>query len=80
MSRYDDRTRALAVADYHQTRDPYATVAARHGVSRAILHSWVNPKPIKARGPKVWPEDEIALTGGRWVLDPIARVQRWEAA
>lgn len=78
MSRYDDRTRALAVADYQQTRDPYHVVASRHGVSRAILHAWVNPKKkTNPRGP--WPEAEIALTGGRWVLDPRTRVQRWVA-
>ena len=30
-SRYhDDRTRTLAVADYHQTLDTYDSVAARH--------------------------------------------------
>ena len=77
MSRPDPRTRALAVADYHQTRDTYAAVAARHGVSRAALHAWVNPKKREPRGPKSWTEAEIALEGGRWVLDPVARIQRW---
>lgn len=72
----DDRRQA-AVDDYTATREPYAVVAARHGISRSVLHAWVNPRPDWKRGPKRWPVEEIALTGGRWVN--VRGVMRWEA-
>lgn len=77
MSRPSPETKAAAVADYLATRDPYAAVAARHGVSRSVLHSWVNGGPSKRRA-KTWGADELALTGGRWVV--VRGVQRWEKA
>lgn len=75
-SRYvSDEKRAAAVADFHASGDAYYIVAARHNVSRSALHSWVNPKPHKPRGPWEWPEKEVALTGGRWVT--VLGVKRW---
>ena len=60
MSRPSPETKAAAVADYLTTRDPYAAVAARHGVSRSVLHSWVNGGPKK---PKSAQDEEIAYLG-----------------
>lgn len=74
-----EATRTAAVADYHATGDPYYIVAARHGVSRSALHAWVNPHPTKPRGPFTWAEEDIALTGGDWVVRRGVRYwQPWE--
>jgi hypothetical protein len=68
--------RQRAIDDYLAGSDPYAVVAARHGVSRASLHAWVNPDGVKKRKPKTWGADELALTGGRWVN--VRGVMRWQ--
>jgi len=61
--------RAAAIADYRESGDTIAIVAARHGVGRSTLGSWVN-----ACG------DDIAYVGGwevrggvRYPLFPEAR-------
>lgn len=59
-----DHVRQAAVDDWHATKDPYHVVAARHGVSRSVLHAWVNPEGVKKRKPKTWAEDELAYIGG----------------
>jgi hypothetical protein len=64
---YSDAVKGAAIADYKATRDPYRIVAARHGVSRGALHSWVNPDGVPPRKRKTWEPDEIAYTGG-WEL------------
>ena len=71
-----DHIRAAAVADFHASGDSYAVVAARHGISSSRLHRIVNPEPPKKRAPKGWEDDEMALTGGRWVS--VRGVMRWE--
>lgn len=63
--------RAAAVADYRDSGDTIAAVAARHGIARATLGNWA----IGVRS-----SDDIALTGGRWVIDLRRRVQVWEAS
>lgn len=68
-----DDIRQHAVDDYLTSGDTYAIVAARHGVSRAALHSWVNPNGVKKRKPKTWAEDELAYLGSS-DFDPKA----WE--
>lgn len=66
-----------AIADYRASGDPYYVVAARHGVSRGALHSWVNPEGVKPRKKKTWEPDEIALTNGHW--GPNSRgIQIWQ--
>lgn len=76
--RTPDDIRQAAIDDYLATGDPYHAVAARHGVSRAALHAWVNPNGGKKRTAKAWGADEIALTGGQWVV--VRGVRRWEPA
>ena len=71
-----DAVRQAAVDDYRTSGDSYADVAARHGVSRGALHSWVNPTEPKKREPKTWAADELALTAGRWVN--VRGVMRWQ--
>jgi hypothetical protein len=74
---YSDAVKDAAIADYHTTRDPYRIVAARHGVSRGALHSWVNPDGVPPRKKKTWEPEEIALTNGHWM--PNTRgVQIWQ--
>lgn len=65
-----------AIADYKESGDPYHVVAARHGVSRGALHSWVNPEGVKPRKKKTWEPDELELTGGQWVT--VRGVKRWQ--
>lgn len=69
-------TRAAAIADYNQSRDPYSVVAARHGVSSSTMHSWINPRKNTRGGGFSWRDEEVALTGGRWVN--VRGVMRWE--
>jgi hypothetical protein len=61
-----DDIRAAAVADYLESGEPYAVVAARHGVTKSSLCDWVNPRRRRERSMR-WTEEEIALTGGHWV-------------
>lgn len=68
--------RIAAINDYRTSGDSMQVVAARHGVSKTALSSWANPRPSKTRVRR-WDEDEIALTGGRWVM--VRGVKRWEA-
>lgn len=77
MSRPTPATKAAAIADYRKSRESYADVAARHGISRATLHTWVNPTVRPKRGGFTWAEKDIVLTGGRWVND--RGIQRWVA-
>jgi transposase-like protein len=63
---HDPAKREAAIADYYASNDKAADVAARHGIPRATFAGWVGKR-----------SDGIALEGGRWVLDPVARVQRW---
>ena len=80
-SRYiDGDRRDAAIADYKTSGEPFKVVAARHGISSSALHSWVNPEPRRKRDRGLWGADEIELAGGRWILDPRTRVQRWVAA
>jgi transposase-like protein len=72
-----DDIRAAAVADYLESGEPYAVVAARHGVTKSSLCDWVNPRRRRERAMR-WTEEEIALTGGRWV--GRGGIQVWEAA
>lgn len=58
------RVRQAAVDDYRTSGDTYAIVAARHGVSRGALHSWVNPNGGRKRNRKTWDEAEVAYVGG----------------
>jgi transposase-like protein len=62
---HDPAKREAAIADYYASNDTAVVVAARHGIPRATFAGWVKGR------------DGIALEGGRWVLDPVARVQRW---
>lgn len=62
--------RIAAINDYHQSGDTAAAVAARHGLPRSTFSAWV-------RGSNA---DDLALTGGRWVVCPRRRVQVWERA
>jgi hypothetical protein len=66
-----------AIADYKASGDAYHVVAARHGVSRSILHAWVNPDGVPPRRKKTWEPDELALTNGHW--GPNSRgIQIWQ--
>lgn len=47
-------TRARAIADYRESGDILAVVAARHGVGRSTLGAWVNGCA----------DDELAYVGG----------------
>ena len=65
--------RQAAIDDYTNSGDSYATVAARHGISRSILHAWVNPEGVKKRGPRTWADHEVAYRGGWEVRGGILR-------
>jgi transposase-like protein len=71
-----DDIRAAAVADYLESGEPYAVVAARHGVTKSSLCDWVNPRRRRERSMR-WAEEEIALTGGDWVVR--RGVRRWQS-
>lgn len=72
-----DDIRQAAVEDYKTSGDPYAVVAARHGISKSRLNALVRGPGAK-RKPRTWGADEIGLTGGRWVN--VRGVMRWETA
>lgn len=72
-----DHIRAAAVADYTNGSEPLITVAARHGVSKAALWSWVKQPDPRKRTRDHWTEEEVALTDGHWT--PNSRgVQVWQ--
>lgn len=74
---HTDEAKDAAVADYRASGDTYRVVAARHEVSRSILHSWVNPDGVPPRKKKTWGSEEIALAGGHW--GPNRRgIQIWQ--
>lgn len=69
--------RAAAVTDYQTSPDPLTVVAARHGVSKAALWTWVKQPDPRKRIRDNWTEEEVALNGGHWI--PNTRgVQVWQ--
>ena len=72
-----DHIRAAAVADYLASPDSLTVTAARHGISKAALWSWVKQPDPRKRTRDVWTEEEIALNNGHWT--PNSRgVQVWQ--
>lgn len=51
---HPDTTRAAAIADYRNSGDTIAIVAARHGIARATLGAWVSGLR----------DDDLAYVGG----------------
>lgn len=64
-----EHVKAAAIIDYYSGTDRPAVVAARHGIARSTFAAWVENR-----------DKEIGLTRGRWVLDPVRRIQRWEVS
>ena len=56
--------RQAAIDDYRTSGDTYATVAARHHMTKSYLHELVNPRKNTRGGRFTWAEDEIAYQGG----------------
>lgn len=57
-----------AIADYYSGGGTIEQVAERHGIPRGTFGGYVR------KG------DGIPLSGGRWVLDPVRRIQVWRKA
>ena len=64
-----ESVKAAAIIDYYSGTDRPSVVAARHGIARSTFAAWVRNR-----------DSQVGLTGGRWVLDPVRRVQVWEVA
>lgn len=86
MRHHDPQVRAAVLADYAAGMSQ-KLAGQTHGVSESTVSGWVRAAGIsrtyretireRRKRKKADTEAELALTGGRWVLDPVRRVQRW---
>ena len=83
--RIPNRTRDRIIADYAAGM-PGTKLAEKYGIGQASVYRIVKvsvppPKRLTRKDrSRMRREEEFALTGGRWVLDPVRRIQRWEPA
>ena len=84
MSRPTAETKAAVLAAYASGLSQ-KLAAQTYGVSESTVSGWVQRAGISrtlrdaAKARQAREEADLALTGGRWVLCPRTRVQRWVA-